>query len=54
VTLQQKIIEDRKAKGLHVRYIDISGEENNYYPATDAQKADFIRRATKAGRKVLS
>lgn len=43
---------ERKAAGLYVR-ITTDAEPFDYYPATQAAKADFIRRALAKGRTIL-
>ena len=54
----QKLIEakmeERKAKGLFVQIEGLDGKPFNYFPATFEQKADFIRRALKNKRAILS
>lgn len=47
----RQVMARRKANGLHVRIRNRDGNDFNYYPATQAQKEDFLRRASKASTR---
>lgn len=46
----KQVMERRAAADLHVTLEGPDGHNFNYYPATEAQKSDFLRRAKRAGR----
>lgn len=57
-TSSEQIIERvkkmRAERGLHVAIEGEDGQTFNYYASTEAQKADFIRRARAQGRNILA
>lgn len=45
----RQVMARREAAGLHVTMTRPDGSIFNYYPATEAQKWDFVERAAKQG-----